>query len=49
MPPKLVEAVGNEGSILCKDMEECTNGCLGKFIMNQIMFLGYNVALCKST
>lgn len=45
---KLVEAVSHEGNIVCKDKEDCTNGCLRRAVMNRLRFSGYNAAVCKS-
>lgn len=45
---KLVEAVSHEGNIVCKDKEDCTNGCLRRAVMNRLRSSGYNAAVCKS-
>lgn len=45
---KLVEAVSHEGNTVCKDKEDCTNGCLRRAVMNRLRFSGYNAAVCKS-
>jgi len=45
---KLVEAVSHEGNTVCKDKEDCTNGCLRRAVMNRLRSSGYNAAVCKS-
>lgn len=45
---KLVEAASHEGNIVCKDRQECTNGCIRRAVMNRLRSSGYNAAVCKS-
>lgn len=45
---KLVEAASLEGNTVCKDKEDCTNGCLRRAVMNRLRSSGYNAAVCKS-
>jgi len=45
---KLVEAASHEGNTVCKDKEDCTNGCLRRAVMNRLRSSGYNAAVCKS-
>ncbi|KAH9288777.1 hypothetical protein KI387_032894, partial [Taxus chinensis] len=46
---KFVEAANHEANTICKDKDECTNGCLRRAIMNRLRSLGYDAAVCNST
>lgn len=45
---KLLEAASQEANSICKDKEECANGCLRRTVMNRLRSMGYNAAVCKS-
>ncbi|GLJ33329.1 hypothetical protein SUGI_0670490 [Cryptomeria japonica] len=45
---KCLEAASQEAKSICKDKEECANGCLRRTVMNRLRSMAYNAAVCKS-
>lgn len=45
---KNLEAANQDANNICKDKEECANGCLRRTVMSRLRSMGYNAAVCKS-